>query len=64
MADQSDTLWLEYLLHSILRTQLLMTTGHVARCSIVTTVVIGEEDTMVNKIVVVDKIGHLGPPLR
>ena len=27
------------------------------------TVFIGEEDTMVNKIVVVDKIVHLGPPL-
>ena len=26
------------------------------------TVVIGEEGTIVNKIVVVDKIGHLGPP--
>ena len=27
------------------------------------TVFIGEEDTMVNKILVVDKIVHLGPPL-
>ena len=27
------------------------------------TVSIGEEDTMVNKILVVDKIVHLGPPL-
>ena len=27
------------------------------------TVFIGEEDTIVNKIVVVDKIVHLGPPL-
>ena len=28
-----------------------------------TTVFIGEEDTMVNKILLVDKIVHLGPPL-
>ena len=30
---------------------------------LIVTVFIGEEDTMVNKILVVDKIVHLGPPL-
>ena len=35
-----------------------MGTGHS-----IYTVFIGEEDTMVNKIVVVNKIVHLGPPL-
>ena len=33
------------------------------RYAFMDTVVIGEEDTMVNKIVAVDKIVHLGPPL-
>ena len=37
--------------------------GRRSRYAIHATVFIGEEDTMVNKIVVVDKIVHLGPPL-
>ena len=31
-------------------------------CKVIDTVVIGEEDTMVNKMVVVNEIVHLGPP--